>query len=102
VGYGCYYMLANALPTAELIFPTDSVTYLLKPAQLALLALKDSFLQVWSRFLGPVLLKLVKKRPTRLVLKALLLGSRAGRAFRAVCKHKGAGGGAVDKYIMLA
>ena len=69
VDLGCYCMLANALPTAEPTSPTESATYLLKPAQLALLALKDSFLRIWGRFLGPVLLGLVKKRPVRLVLE---------------------------------
>jgi hypothetical protein len=56
-------MLANALPNAQLISPTESATYLLKVAQSALSALKDSFLRIWDRCSGPVLLGLVKKRP---------------------------------------
>ena len=38
-------------------------------------------------FLRAGFLGLVKKRSARLVLKALFLGSRAGRAIRAVCQH---------------
>jgi hypothetical protein len=69
----CYCMLAKALPIAKRSFPQKVRPFLLrelcpfipKTAQLTLSAPKDGFLWVRGRFLGSVLLGLVKKCPTR-------------------------------------
>jgi len=89
-------MLANALLTAQLISPTEICHLPPKSGPIGPFGPQGQF----SADLGPLLragfARVGKKRPARLVLiKALFLGSRAGRAFRVAFRHKGASG-AVD------